>query len=101
MGTGMRFLPPGGPQGVRRASFDRDQQPECRVESAGIAARSRNAAAAAEPPRACGRPAERSSFSATASSGPGEACALCQARRSGSTPGSVTSTSAWCTSCLS
>ena len=96
----------GGSQGVERAGLDRDQQAECRVERAGvalrlaaassrcarrpgsgvsIAARSRNAAAAANPPRACARPAERSSSSATSSSGPGVACARCHARRSGST----------------
>ena len=66
-----------------------------------IAARSRNAAAAAMPPRACARPAERSSSEATSSSGPGAAWARCQARRSGSTSGSVTSASARCTSCRS
>ena len=43
------------------------------------------------PPRACARPADRSSSSATASSGPGVAAARCQARRSGFTPASVTS----------
>ena len=45
---------------------------------------SRNAAAAARPPRACARPAERSSSSATDSSGPSAAWARCHARRSGS-----------------
>ena len=49
----------------------------------------RNAAAAASPPRACARPAERSSSAATSSSGPAAACARCQARRSGSSSGSV------------
>ena len=47
-------------------------------------ARSRNAAAAATPPRACARLAERSSSAATSSSGAGVARARCQARRSGS-----------------
>ena len=46
--------------------------------------RSRNAAAAANPPRACARAAERSSSAATSSSGIDVACARCQARRSGS-----------------
>jgi hypothetical protein len=41
------------------------------------------------------------SSSATSSSGPGAACARCQARRSGSTFGSVTSARARCTSCRS
>ena len=54
-------------------------------------ARCRNAAAAATPPRACARPAERSSSAATSSSGPGVAWARCQARRSGSVSGSVAS----------
>ena len=40
-------------------------------------------AAAASPPRACARPAEFSRSAATSSSGPGAACARCQARRSG------------------
>ena len=53
-------------------------------------ARCRNAAAAASPPRACARPADRSSSEATASSGPAAADDRCQARRSGSTCGSVT-----------
>ena len=44
--------------------------------------------------RACARPAERSSSAATSPSGPGAACARCQARRSGSSCGSVTSASA-------
>ena len=51
-----------------------------------VAACFRNAAAAARPPRAWARPAERSSSAATSSSGPGAACARCQARRSGSSP---------------
>ena len=50
-------------------------------------ARWRKAAAAATPPRACARPAERSSSAATSSSGPGVARARCQARRSGSVRG--------------
>ena len=62
------------------------------------AARARNAAAAAAPPRACARSAERSNSSATASSGPDAACARCQARRSGSVSGSVASASARCAS---
>ena len=49
---------------------------------------------AAAPPRACARPAERSSSAATASSGPLAACARCHARRSGSSCGSVASASA-------
>ena len=63
--------------------------------------RCRNAAAAARPPRACARPAERSSSAATSSSGPSAAWARCQARRSGSARGSVTSASAACIRCLS
>ena len=62
------------------------------------AAWSRNAAAAAIPPWASARPAERSSSAATASSGPTAAQARCQAHRSGSVSGSVTSASARCTS---
>ena len=54
-------------------------------------ARSRNAAAAARPPRAWARPAARSSSAATSSSGPAAASARCQARRSGSTSVSVAS----------
>ncbi len=50
-------------------------------------ARCRKAAAAAMPPRACARPAERSSSAATSSSGPEVARARCQARRSGSLSG--------------
>jgi hypothetical protein len=64
------------------------------------AARSMNAAAAASPPRACARSADCSSSAATSSSGPGAAWARCQARRSGSTSGSVASASARCISCL-
>ena len=60
-------------------------------------ARCRNAAAAATPPRACARPAERSSSAATSSSGPGVARARCQARRSGSVSASVASARARCT----
>ena len=48
------------------------------------AARSRKAAPAARPPRACARSAERSSSAATSSSSPAVACARCHARRSGS-----------------
>ena len=59
-----------------------------------IAARSRNAAAAATPPLLWARPAEASSSAATASSGPVAALAACQARRSGSDCGSVTSANA-------
>lgn len=44
-----------------------------------VFARSRNAAAAAKPPRACARPAERSSSAATVSSGRGAAWARCHA----------------------
>ena len=57
----------------------------------------RNAAAAASPPRACARPADRSSSAATSSLGPGVARARCQARRSGSVSGSVASARARCT----
>ena len=57
-------------------------------------ARCRNAAAAARPPRACARPAERSSSKATCSSGPAAAAARCHARRSGSVSRSVASASA-------
>jgi hypothetical protein len=49
------------------------------------------AAAAASPPSACARPAERWSSAATTSSGPGADWARCQARRSGSISGSVAS----------
>jgi hypothetical protein len=48
-------------------------------------ARRRKAPAAAKPPRACARPAERASSKATSSSGPEAAAARCHARRSGST----------------
>ena len=61
------------------------------------AARSRKAATAAKPPRAWARPAERSSSVATSSSGIDAACARCQARRSGSTSGSVACARARCT----
>ena len=61
------------------------------------AARRRNAAAAATPPRACARPAERSSSAAISSSGPADAWARCQARRSGPASPSVTSARARCT----
>ena len=57
-------------------------------------ARSRKAAAAASPPRACARSAERSSSRRPSSSSAGAACARCHARRSGSVPGSVASASA-------
>ena len=60
-------------------------------------ARFRKAAAAAMPPRAWARPAERSSSAATSSSGPGAAHARCQARRSGSVSASVASARARCT----
>jgi len=60
-----------------------------------LIARSRKAAAAANPPRACVRPADRSSSAATSSSGPAAAWARCQARRLGSVPGSVASARAW------
>ena len=59
--------------------------------------RCRNAAAAATPPRACARPAERSSSAAASSSGPGVARARCQARRSGSVSTTVASARARCT----
>ena len=62
-------------------------------DSSGVSsvARSRNAAAAAKPPRACARAADSSSSAATSSSGVEAACARCQARRSGSSSGSVAS----------
>ena len=64
------------------------------------AERSRNAAAAARPPRRCARPAELLKFGRQpSSSGPGAAWARCQARRSGSATGSVASASAPCSSC--
>ena len=66
--------------------------------SVSVAACFRKAAAAARPPRACARPAERSSSAATSSSGPGAAWARCQARRSGSSRGSVASARARCAS---
>ena len=71
-----------------------------RVAGSGVssAARVRNAAAAASPPRACARSAERSSSPATASSGRSAARARCHARRSGSSCGSVASASARWTS---
>ena len=70
-----------------------------RRSGSGVSAteRSRNAAAAASPPRAWARPAERSSSAATSSSGPDAAAARCQARRSGSSCGSVAAASAMCT----
>jgi hypothetical protein len=49
-----------------------------------LTARCRYAAAAAIPPRACARPADRASSAATSSSGSGAAAAVCHARRSGS-----------------
>ena len=61
----------------------------CAGSGVSVAARSRNAAAAARPPRARARSAERSSSAATSSSGARAACARCHARRSGSTLGSV------------
>lgn len=80
------------------ASSRRDRS---RGSGASVAARSRNAAAAANPPRVCARAAACSSSPATSSSGIGVACARCQARRSGSTVGSMTSARARCTSCRS
>ena len=65
------------------------------------AARCKNAAAAPTPPRACARPAERSSSAATSSSGPGVARARCQARRSGSVSAAVALARALCTRYLS
>jgi hypothetical protein len=50
-----------------------------------------------QPPRACARPADRSSSAATSSSGPAAAWARCQARRSGAISGSVAAASAPCT----
>ena len=79
-----------GLQRVQRPGHGRGEQPKRRVQRAGVAhgpggreqplrpagrvgvssaARSRNAAAAASPPRACARPADRSSSAATSSSG--------------------------------
>ncbi len=63
----------------------------CVGSGVSAAARSRKAATAANPPRACARPAERSSSAATSSSGMDAACARCHARRSGSISGSVAS----------
>ena len=60
--------------------------------------RCRNAAAAASPPRACARLADRSSSAATGSLGPAAAVARCHARRSGSTLRSVASARARWTS---
>ena len=72
-------------------------RPDRRAGSAvSSTARCKNAAAAAMPPRACARPADRSSSAATFSSGPGAAAARCHARRSGSRSRSVTSASARC-----
>ena len=104
-------------EAVERADLGRGQQSVGRFRRAGIelglscgeartarragsgvssVARCRNAAAAAAPPRACARPAERSISAATASSGPAAACARCHARRSGSASGSVASARARC-----
>ena len=90
---------------VDRPGFRRRSQLERRVERTGLqtrlgcgesairpprrvivsaTARLKNAAAAASPPRAWARPAERSSSMATCSFGPAVAAARCQARRSGS-----------------
>ncbi len=99
--------PPRQPQGVERPGLDRDQQPQGRIQRAGseawpgpppAGAGLRRAGsgvsidrplAGTRPPRPgrrapWARPAERSSSAATSSSGPGAACARCQARRSGS-----------------
>jgi len=63
------------------ASWRSARLPESRVS---IAARSRNAGRRGQHTAGLARPAERSSSSATSSSGPGAASARCQARRSGS-----------------
>lgn len=71
-----------------------------RLSAAGvsIAARSRNAPAAARPPRAFARAAVRSSSAAMSSSGVDVDCARCHALRSRSRFGSVASASAPCAS---
>ena len=74
--------------GRARSSSAASNAPACKLACAAASARSarrsgspvsatarcRNAAAAASPPRACARPAERSSSAATSSSGPGCRC---------------------------
>ena len=108
--------------GVQLLSLECDQQPERRVERAGIPLRpgSREQAFPAaggfgrqlggaleergrrsQAPARLRPAAERSSSSATSSSGPAAAWARCQAWRSGSISGSVTAARARCTSCRS
>ena len=87
-----RSVPRRPPGRRRRASPARRRARARRVgHGSGVssAARSRNAAAAARPPRRCARSAECAISAATASSGVAVACARCQARRSGSRTGSV------------
>ena len=112
-----------GLQRIQRAGLDRDQQPQRRIQRPGVAiwpAPPRAAAASGEPgrasaaPRAPGtrppRPGPRGPAPAPPSAparrrpphpGPARPAARCQARRSGSSCGSVTSASARWTSCLS
>ena len=90
-----------GPRRTRRPRARPAPRPARAARGAPVRASARSrarrkAAAAARPPRACARSAERSSSCATSSSGPGVACARCQARRSGSTSGSVASASTRC-----
>ena len=73
------------------------RSPRSSGSSVSATERCRNAAAAASPPRAWARLADRSSSAATRSLGPGVARARCQTRRSGSVSGSVASASARCT----
>ena len=106
-GTRRAARPPPWPASPRAASNAPAWKLACAAASARSArragstvsatARCRNAAAAATPPRACARPAERSSSAATSSSGPGVAGRRCQARRSGSVSASVASARARCT----
>lgn len=63
----------------------------------GLTRSTSKAARLATPPRLPARSAERSSSPAMSSSGPTAASARCQARRSGSSPGSITSARASCT----
>ena len=91
-----------GGRGVRDVELRLGRRERALDTSAGSgvssAARSRNAAAAARPPRRCARSAEFAISLATDSSGVAVACARCQARRSESRTGSVESASARCTS---
>ena len=79
----------GGEISRRVLRLGRRQRREARSPGSGVSATARpqNAADAATPPRRRARSAELMSSAATPSSGPAVACARCQARRSGSTPG--------------